>query len=927
MPLFNPVRESAFVIVDGSSYLFRAYYALPPLTTSSGQPTGAIRGVVSMLQKLRLDERPQHMVVVFDAPGKNFRHDLFADYKANRGETPVDLKSQIKPLHQVVEALGLPLLCIPDVEADDVIATLALQAAADGQKVLIATSDKDLAQLVNEKITLIDTMKNSRLDSAAVEAKWGVRPDQMADFLSLVGDTSDNVPGVPKVGPKTAATWLQTYGTLDHLISKADAIKGKVGENLRQSLEQLIITRQLIHFQIMQDLPMSWSELKIKNPDKASLIPLYETLEFKALLQQIQPILDIRVPLENSGLENFKLETTTSEIQATEINSDSNREYECIQDEKTLNRWLKALSSSELFSFDLETNSLDYTQADIVGVSFAIEPFKAAYIPLGHVEEATQLNREHVLNALKPLLENPKIGKIGQHLKFDRNVLAQYDINLTPIVHDTMMQSYILNSTSHRHDLQTLAKIVLQQDTLSFEDVAGKGAKQITFDQVSIKQAAQYAAEDADIALRVHHAQWPILKNESRLADIYTDLELPLIPVLSDMEKTGALIDVNLLKEFTVEIIARLADIEKQAFELAGQEFNLSSPKQLGEILYQKLGIPIRKKTPTGAPSTSESVLQELALEFELPSVIVNHRQLTKLKSTYTEKLVEICHPETHRVHTSYHQAITATGRLSSSDPNLQNIPIRTADGRRIRQAFIAPENFVLLSLDYSQIELRIMAHLSDDPGLLSAFQKDQDVHRATAAEIFSVTTEEVTKEQRRQAKTVNFGLIYGMSAFGLAQQLGIPRHLAQVYIDTYFLRYPGVKKYMERTRAEAHSRGYVETILGRRLYLEGLQTGTTKITPAQRNALERAAINAPLQGTAADIIKKSMIEVDAWLKTHQPQARLILQVHDELVIEVPEKDITAVKKAATKIMQSVYQLKVPLIVDSGSGKNWSESH
>jgi DNA polymerase-1 len=897
-----------FVLVDGSSYLYRAFHALPPLTNSRGEPTGAVYGVANMLRKLLQDYTPEHVAVVFDARGKTFRDELFAEYKAHRPPMPDELSAQIEPLHALVRAMGLPLLQVSGVEADDVIGTLARQAAGEGRHTLISTGDKDMAQLVDGHVTLINTMSNTILDPAGVVEKFGVPPERIIDYLALVGDTSDNIPGVPKVGPKTAAKWLNEYGSLDEIVAHADEIKGKIGENLRASLDTLALSRQLATIRCDVNLEDDPASLRRREPDRDALREWYKRLEFNTWLRQLDEGAPEAAP------------PAAARAPAPET------DYETLLTQARLDAWLQRLERAELFAFDTETTSLRYMEARIVGVSFAVEPGQAAYVPLGHDYPGApdQLDRDQVLRQLQPLLEDPDRAKLGQHLKYDINVLANHGIALRGVAHDTMLESYVLDSTATRHDMDSLAHKYLDHATIRYEDVAGKGAKQLSFNQVAIEEAAPYAAEDADITLRLHQALWPRLQAEAGLRAVYQDIEIPLIPILAAMEQRGVLVDRAMLARQSKELAHRLHDIEEQAHEIAGQPFNLGSPKQIQEILYDKLELPVLAKTPKGAPSTAENVLQELAEEgHELPRVILEHRSLSKLKSTYTDKLPEQIDATTGRVHTSYHQAVAATGRLSSSDPNLQNIPIRTEEGRRIRQAFIAPEGYRLLAADYSQIELRIMAHLSRDAGLLEAFAAGADIHRATAAEVFGVDPEKVTGDQRRSAKAINFGLIYGMSAFGLARQLGIDRGAAQRYVDLYFERYPGVKRYMDETREQAREQGYVETVFGRRLYLPEIRDRNGQ----RRAAAERTAINAPMQGTAADIIKRAMLRVAAWNKNTSLDVTLIMQVHDELVFEVAEKDITAAKSGVCDAMEAAAELSVPLRVEMGVGDNWDEAH
>ncbi|HEB63355.1 MAG TPA: DNA polymerase I, partial [Gammaproteobacteria bacterium] len=840
--------KTPFLLVDGSSYLFRAFHALPSLVNSKGEPTGAIYGVVNMLRRLLERYKPQHLAVVFDAKGKNFRHELYGEYKANRPPMPDELRVQIEPLHEVVRAMGLPLLIIDGVEADDVIGTLARQASASKTPVVISTGDKDMAQLVNEHVTLINTMTDTLLDPQGVLEKFGVKPEQIIDYLALVGDSSDNIPGVPKVGPKTAVKWLASYESMNNIIAHAAEIKGKVGENLRVSLDQLTLSYELATIKCDVELDETPETLCRHAEDHERLIELFQGFGFKSWLNKLQS-----EPVANED---------NGDAQSKKVEEEINRaQYDTIFGESVFEEWLQRLEQAELFSFDLETTSLDYMEAEIVGVSFSVEPGEAAYVPVAHdyIDVPEQLKRDFVLEKLRPLLENETPKKVGQNLKYDMSVLANYGITLKGIAFDTMLESYVLNSTATRHNMDALAEKYLNYQTTHFEDIAGKGGKQLTFNQIAIEQAAPYAAEDADVTLRLHQVLWPEVSEDSKRQELFESMEMPLLPVLSKMERHGVLLDSDMLHKQSHELMERMAEIEKEAYAQAGEAFNLSSPKQIQVILYEKLGLPVLKKTPKKQPSTAETVLQELALDYPLPKLILEYRSLSKLKSTYTEKLPKQKNVRTGRVHTSYHQAVTATGRLSSSDPNLQNIPIRSAEGRRIRQAFIAPQGYKIVAADYSQIELRIMAHLSQDQGLLTAFTEGVDIHRATAAEMFSIAIDEVTTDQRRSAKAINFGLIYGMSAFGLARQLNVDRGVAQAYIDRYFARYPGVKIFMDAKRQEAHDQGYVETVSGRRLYLPDINSRNGQ----RRQYAERAAINAPMQGTAADIIKLAMINVN----------------------------------------------------------------
>ncbi|MDA1073498.1 MAG: DNA polymerase I [Proteobacteria bacterium] len=901
------VNDKPVVLVDGSSYLFRAYHALPELKTTTGLHTGAIRGVIGMFRKLAKDYPDSPIVAVFDAKGKTFRNDLYSAYKANRPPMPDDLREQIAPIHQIIKAMGLPLLVVEGVEADDVIGTLAQQATLSARETVISTGDKDMAQLVSEHVTLVNTMTEVLMDRAGVVAKFGIPPERIVDYLALMGDTSDNIPGVPKVGPKTATKWLVEYGDLDAIMTRAAEIKGKVGESLRNVLTQLPLSRQLATIKTDVDLDVHIDSIENAAPDEAGLREWFERLEFKAWMEEVGrvdgPVHPVAAPLpELKG-----------------------RDYECVVDEAGLERWVQVLKSATLIAVDTETTSVDYMVADLVGFSFATQAGKAAYVPVGHsyVGAPDQLSLSMVLARLKPLLEDPAVRKVGQNLKYDMSVLSRYGIDLKGIAFDTMLESYVLNSVGSRHNMDALAQKYLGVKTISFEDIAGKGVKQLTFDQIPLDQAAEYAAEDADITLQLHHALWPQIEAQPRLKTLFETIELPLVDVLSRVERTGALVDGGLLDEQSREFAQRMEVLTRKAFDLAGEEFNLDSPKQLQAIFFDKLGLPVLKKTPGGQPSTAEPVLVDLARDYELPSTILEYRSLAKLKSTYTDKLPLQINQRTGRVHTSYHQAVAATGRLSSTDPNLQNIPIRNADGRRIRQAFVAPSGHCILAADYSQIELRIMAHLSGDAGLNTAFANNQDIHRSTAAEVFGLGLEEVSDEQRRSAKAINFGLIYGMSAFGLARNLNISRTLAADYIDRYFDRYPGVAQYMEQTRALAREQGYVETVYGRRLYLPEINARNAQ----RRQAAERAAINAPMQGTAADIIKRAMLDVDRWLTHADTDAVMIMQVHDELVFEVIEAEVPTLSDQVRKLMSGAADLSVALVVDIGVGANWDQAH
>ncbi|MGR8951323.1 MAG: DNA polymerase I [Gammaproteobacteria bacterium] len=900
------MTSKRLILVDGSSFLFRAYHALPPLTSPEGLATNAVYGVSNMLRKMLGDYPDAHIAVVFDAPGKNFRHDLYDQYKAHRPPMPDDLRGQIEPLHRMVRAMGLPLISEEGVEADDVLGCLAKKAEREGFEVIISTGDKDMAQLVNEHVILENTMNSSRMDIQGVIEKFGVRPEQIIDYLALIGDTVDNIPGVPKVGPKTAAKWLEQYGTLENLIANAGQIGGKIGENLRASLEQLPLSKQLTTIKWDLELPYRIDELERKPVDSAELKALLTEFGFTTWLKA----------LDKESAAPSKSDTDAPTGKAN---------YETVLSEAHIERWLGKLENAELFAFDTETTSLDYSKARIVGVSFAVEPGHAAYVPLAHDYPGApeQLDKIRVLERLRPLLENPGKAKLGQNLKYDLHVLANEGIALKGIAHDTMLESYVYNSTATKHNMDDLARKYLGVETIHYEDIAGKGVKQLSFEEIAIEQASPYAAEDADITLRLHHKLRPLLAEHDALYRLYTDIEVPLVSVLARIERNGVAIDTDMLARQSLELANQIISLEQHAHDLAGYSFNLGSPKQIQEILYDRQKLPVLKKTPKGQPSTDESVLQELALEYPLPKLILEHRSLSKLKSTYTDKLPEQVDPRTGRIHTSYHQAVAATGRLSSSDPNLQNIPIRNEEGRKIRQAFIAPRGYKIVAADYSQIELRIMAHLSSDAGLLDAFSNGQDVHTATAAEVFGVAPEQVTHDLRRSAKAINFGLIYGMSSFGLAQQLGLTRGQAQAYIDLYFARYPGVKEYMDSIRALAREQGYVETLFGRRLYLPDINSRNA----AQRQYAERTAINAPMQGTAADIIKRAMIAADRWLLEEGADARMIMQVHDELVFEVAENQLEHCTGKIRSLMSSAAELKMPLLVDIGVGNNWDEAH
>ena len=913
------IQDNPLILVDGSSYLFRAFHSPPHLTNSRGESTGAIYGVVNMLKSLVKQFDPSHMVVIFDAKGKTFRNDMYAEYKANRPPMPDELRGQIAPLHDIIRAMGLPLISIEGVEADDVIGTFARIATEQKRNVLISTGDKDMAQLVNEHVTLINTMTDTVLDPAGVTEKFGVPPELIIDYLALMGDKVDNIPGVDGCGPKTAVKWLQQYGSLSQVIENAAAIKGKIGEKLQAAVPHLPLSFELATIKLDVEVSDDLDQLTIQAPNKDELIKLYGHCEFRRWLAEL---LDGAAPAPQPLTQRETNAQTSSELTAPLIDV----EYETILTEEQLDKWLAQLQSAPLFAFDTETTSLDYMQADLVGMSFAVEAGIAAYLPIGHdyLGAPEQLSKEMVFAKLGPLLADEQRPKVGQNLKYDKSVLARAGLELNGIKFDTMLESYVLNSVGTRHDMDSLALKYLGHKNISFEEIAGKGKNQLTFNQIELDKAAPYAAEDADITLRLHQMLWPKLEADEKLKVVFETIELPLVSVLSDIERTGVEIDSDMLAKQSFEIGKRLDELEKEAHELAGEAFNLSSPKQLQVILFEKHELPVIKKTPKGAPSTAEEVLQELAHDYPLPKLIIEHRGLSKLKSTYTDKLPLMVNADTQRVHTSYHQAITATGRLSSTDPNLQNIPIRTEEGRKIRQAFVAAKGYKIAAADYSQIELRIMAHLSQDKGLLNAFAQGLDVHSATAAEVFGVSVAEVTTDMRRKAKAVNFGLIYGMSAFGLARQLDVPRHEAQHYIDKYFERFPGVLEYMESTREKAAELGYVETLFGRRLYLPEINARNG----ASRKAAERAAINAPMQGTAADIIKKAMITVNAWVKAQPANTvRLLMQVHDELVFEIKEECVGDYMQHICLLMSQAAALDVPLIVESDSGDNWQQAH
>jgi DNA polymerase I len=937
-------RNPDLVLVDGSSYVYRAFHALPPLSNSRGEPTGALLGVLNMLLKFMKDYQPRRIAVVFDAPGRTFRDDLFTAYKAQRPAMPSELRAQIEPLFEIVRAQGLPQLRVAGVEADDVIGTLARRAAQAGQTVLISTGDKDMAQLVDASITLINTMNNALLDREGVKAKFDVYPEQIVDYLALVGDSTDNIPGIDKVGPKTAAKLLQQYGGLDELVAHVAEVPGKVGENLRAGLETLELSRRLATIRTDLDLPLSVEELVPGDADVATLRALYTRYELRGLMRQLEageafaappadavgqgtePSAPVRVrPRAGSSVAQEPGVPAAEGAPAAAAAPTPARHYQTISDWQEFEAWLAKLCAAQLFAFDTETTSLDYMQAEIVGVSFALEPGVAAYVPLHHVYPGApaQLDRARVLTALKPILESEAPGKVGHNLKYDAHVLANAGITLRGMRFDSMLESYVWNSVATNHDLDSDAQRYLGLQTISYEDVAGKGAKQISFDQVPVDKASEYAAEDADVTLQLHQALWPKLNSIPALARLYLEIEQPLLAVLGAMEHYGVLVDRERLRAQSREFARELQELLLQAHREAGHEFNVESPRQLQQILFERLQLPVRRRTPTGQPSTAEDVLEELAESYALPRIVLEYRALAKLKSTYTDKLPEQVNERTGRIHTNYAQAVAATGRLSSVDPNLQNIPVRRAAGRRIRQAFIAPPGHVLLAADYSQIELRIMAHLSGDESLRAAFAADQDVHQATAAEVFGVHADEVSADHRRTAKVINFGLIYGMSPFGLARNLGIERRAAQQYVERYFQRYPGVKRFMDETRAQARELGYVETVFGRRLYLPDIRSGN----PQLRQYAERSAINAPMQGSAADIIKRAMISVHAWCERSGVPARLIMQVHDELVLEVQASAVAQVEAAVRDYMVNAAQLSVALRVDVGTGANWDEAH
>ncbi|WP_406642013.1 DNA polymerase I [Pectobacterium brasiliense] len=926
------IAENPLILVDGSSYLYRAYHAFPPLTNSAGEATGAMYGVLNMLRSLLLQYQPSHVAVVFDAKGKTFRDELFENYKAHRPPMPEDLREQIEPLHKMVKAMGLPLLAVSGVEADDVIGTLAVQAEKAGKSVLISTGDKDMAQLVTPSVTLINTMNNSILGPQEVCDKYGIPPELIIDFLALMGDASDNIPGVPGVGEKTAQALLQGLGGLDSLYANLDKIAGlsfrgakTMAPKLEQHKDVAYLSYQLATIKTDVELELSCDQLTVNELDVDELHRLFSRYEFKRWLSDVESGIWMQGKKSSQPVQaasNAVVEQVAEEDNAPTLSADG---YVTILDEKTLLDWVERLKQAEVFAFDTETDGLDTLTANLIGLSFAIKPGEAAYLPLAHdyLDAPEQLERAKVLAMFKPLLEDEKLLKIGQNLKFDKGVMQRYDIDLRGIAFDTMLESYVLDSVAGRHDMDSLAERYLSHKTITFEEIAGKGKNQLTFNQIVLEQAGPYAAEDADVTLHLHQKLWGKLQPHADLCQVFQTIDMPLVPVLSRIERTGVLIDPAILAEHSKELTIRLAELETQAYELAGEEFNLSSTKQLQGILYEKQKLPILKKTPKGAPSTNEEVLAELALDYPLPKLILEYRGLAKLKSTYTDKLPLMINPATKRVHTSYHQAVTATGRLSSSDPNLQNIPVRNDEGRRIRQAFIAPKGYSIVAADYSQIELRIMAHLSGDKGLLNAFANGLDIHRATASEVFGTALDKVTSEQRRSAKAINFGLIYGMSAFGLSRQLNIPRSESQKYMNLYFERYPGVQDYMERTRQQAAEHGYVSTLDGRRLYLPDIHSRNAMA----RKGAERAAINAPMQGTAADIIKKAMIAIDDWLQKDTPKVKMIMQVHDELVFEIHDSVIEESISKIKALMEGCMQLNVPLQVDIGTGMNWDEAH
>ncbi|EJL6790189.1 DNA polymerase I [Vibrio sp. Vb2704] len=925
------IPENPLILIDGSSYLYRAFHAYPGTMSNGEIPTNAVYGVVNMLRSMMRQFASERIAVVFDAKGKTFRDDMYAEYKANRPPMPDDLRCQIEPLHNVIRAMGLPLICVPGVEADDVIGTLAYQASQKGMPVLISTGDKDMAQLVDDNITLINTMTNVVMDREGVVEKFGIPPELIIDYLALMGDKVDNIPGVPGVGDKTATALLQGIGGLTKLYENLDDIAGlgfrgskTMAKKLIDNKENAMLSYELATIKLDVELEETPESLLKAEPNKDELVKLYGQLTFKSWLNELLEGGSESVEaVELAG--SSQASSSQAEMETSAVTIDRSQ-YETILDKETFNAWLDKLQTAELFAFDTETDNLDYMLANLVGLSFAVDEGIAAYVPVAHdyLDAPEQLDRDWVLEQLKPILEDAAKAKVGQNLKYDASVLARYDIELKGIKHDTMLESYIYNSVGGKHDMDSLALRFLQHSCISFEQIAGKGKNQLTFNQIELEQASPYAAEDADVTLRLHNRLFANIEQDESLKTVYEEIEMPLVPVLSRIERTGVFIDEMKLSAQSVEITARLDELEKKAYEIAEQEFNMNSPKQLQAILFEKMGLPVVKKTPSGTPSTNEEVLQELALDYPLPKLILEYRGLAKLKSTYTDKLPKMINPSTGRVHTSYHQAVTATGRLSSTDPNLQNIPIRNEAGRRIRQAFVTPSGHKILAVDYSQIELRIMAHLSGDQALLDAFRDGKDIHAATAAEIMGVSIEDVSSEQRRRAKAVNFGLIYGMSAFGLAKQLGIPRGEAQAYMDTYFERYPGVMQYMEDTRSTAADKGYVETIFGRRLHLPEIKSRNGM----RRKAAERAAINAPMQGTAADIIKKAMLLVDQWIQEEgNGRVKLLMQVHDELVFEVEESSLSEIESKVQKLMESAAELKVPLVAEAGHGDNWDQAH
>ncbi|MCA0935055.1 DNA polymerase I [Vibrio alginolyticus] len=928
------IPENPLILIDGSSYLYRAFHAYPGTMSNGDIPTNAVYGVVNMLRSMMRQFASERIAVVFDAKGKTFRDDMYAEYKANRPPMPDDLRCQIEPLHDVIRAMGLPLICVPGVEADDVIGTLAYQASQKGMPVLISTGDKDMAQLVDDNITLINTMTNVVMDREGVIEKFGIPPELIIDYLALMGDKVDNIPGVPGVGDKTATALLQGIGGLTKLYENLDDIaplgfRGSktMAKKLVDNKDNAMLSYELATIKLDVELEETPESLLKAEPNKDELIKLYGQLTFKSWLNELLEGGSGAVEaVEMAGSSQASSSASShAEMETSAVTIDRSQ-YETILDEASFNAWLEKLKASELFAFDTETDSLDYMVANLVGLSFATDEGIAAYVPVAHdyLDAPEQLDRDWVLEQLKPILEDEAQAKVGQNLKYDASVLARYGIEMKGIKHDTMLASYVYNSVGGKHDMDSLALRFLQHSCISFEQIAGKGKNQLTFNQIELDQASPYAAEDADVTLRLHNRLFANIEQDDKLKSVYEKIEIPLVPVLSRIERTGVLIDDMKLGAQSVEIAARLEELEKKAYEIAEQEFNMNSPKQLQAILFEKMGLPVVKKTPSGTPSTNEEVLQELALDYPLPKLILEYRGLAKLKSTYTDKLPKMINPSTGRVHTSYHQAVTATGRLSSTDPNLQNIPIRNEEGRRIRQAFIAPTGYKILAVDYSQIELRIMAHLSGDQALLDAFRDGKDIHAATAAEIMGVSIDQVSSEQRRRAKAVNFGLIYGMSAFGLAKQLGIPRGEAQTYMDKYFERYPGVMQYMEDTRSTAADKGYVETIFGRRLHLPEIKSRNGM----RRKAAERAAINAPMQGTAADIIKKAMLLVDKWIQSEgNGRVKLLMQVHDELVFEVEESSLSEIESKVQKLMESAAELKVPLVAEAGHGDNWDQAH